>query len=376
MKHLLLVLAVIFLVYPVFGAIDSSEVAAVREKAVAASAQVSESDKAVISKFWRSGLDRMFLAEETQEVVDVRRQLKEQKGKDNLSFYATAYIDEAVKDIQISLETVERIENPARKVLVDRNLMILVAELENAKLCPLALARAGDKDEVVRYWATKALTQPAVTEQLTRGVTPDAKMTETILTALKERVAVETRPEIAEMIVVFAGSTDHAVSREILTSLADKRIEAYKNWTIKNEQLDVALLNALGGIASVQQGDVKSVFGRKFAELYACVLQRYMKGKTVLPAETMTQLVTVIVEVDQSCLDKTLQIKTGILQSVKRNNTGLDREYETLLGNRMMAGELAAKLRFDYGKDASGKALTAPPELGPLPETAEAVASK
>jgi hypothetical protein len=33
----------------------------------------------------------------------------------------------------------------------------------------------------------------------------------------------------------------------------------------------------------------------------------------------------------------------------------------------MMAGELAAKFRFDYGKDASGKAITAPPELGPIP---------
>jgi hypothetical protein len=59
-------------------------------------------------------------------------------------------------------------------------------------------------------------------------------------------------------------------------------------------------------------------------------------------------------------------IKTGVLAAIRRK-TGLDREYETLFGNRMMAGELAAKFRFDYGKDASGKAITAPPELGPIP---------
>jgi hypothetical protein len=79
------------------------------------------------------------------------------------------------------------------------------------------------------------------------------------------------------------------------------------------------------------------------------------------------RLVTVIAEVDQACLNKMFEIKTGIITAIGRK-TGLEREYETLFGNRMMAGQLASKFNFDYGKDASGKAITSPPEIGAAPQ--------
>jgi hypothetical protein len=366
MKRILCVLAVFFITLPVFSAIDTREIESLRQRLVSASSTVSAADEAVIAKFWRTGLDRMFLASDPAEVVEVRKQLTGQKGGENLSFYATAYIAEAFKDLQVAFETVERIENPAKKALVDRNLMILAAEIASPKLAPLALQRFGDEDEVIRYWAVKAVTQPAVIEELTRGVTPDPEMTEAILKGLLEQSASESVAEIQKKMIVFAGAVDHPLSQQMLTGFADKRIEAYKNWTVTNESLDIPLLNALGCTAVSQSGDTKSLFGQKFAELYSLVIQRYMKGQTVLPAKTVEQLIAVIAEVDQSCVSKSLEIQTGIVRAIQRK-TGLEREYDTLFGNRMMAGELALKLRFDYGKDASGKALTAPPELSAPP---------
>jgi hypothetical protein len=354
------------LALPVYSAVDTREIESVRQRLVSASANVTEADEAVIAKFWRTGLDRMFLAPEPAEVVEVRKQLTQQKGGENLSFYATAYIAEAIKDLQVAFETVERIENPDKKALVNRNLMILTAEIASPKLAPLAIQRFGDADEVIRYWAVKAVTQPAVVEEMTKGVTPDPETTEAILKGLLEQAGAETVAEIQKMMIVFAGSVDHPLSGQLLTGFADKRIEAYRNWTVTNEYLDIPLLNALGGSAVIKTGDAKSQFGQKFAKLYSLVIQRYMKGQTVLPSKTVEQLLAVIVEIDQTCVAKSLEIQTGILRAIQRK-TGLEREYDTLFGNKMMAGELALKLRFDYGKDASGKALTAPPELSAPP---------
>jgi hypothetical protein len=366
MKHLVCVLTVFILANSALPAVDTTEISGVRQRATDAASAVSETDQAVIAKFWRTCLDRMFLAPKTEEVVEVRRQLKEQKGTENLSLYVTAYISEAVKDLSTAFENAERIENSDRKALVNRNLIILVAELENVKLAPFAMERIGDSDDVVRYWAVKTLTQPGIIRELTQGITPDPQMTETIAKALLERALAEPMPEIKKMMIAFAGSVDAPTARQFLTTLADSRIEAYKNWSVKDETLDISLLNAMGGVAVNQQGEIKSLFGRKFAELYALVFQRYLKGQTSFSSETVERLTTVIVEVDQNCVDSVMGIKTGVLAAIRRK-TGLDREYETLFGNRMMAGELAAKFRFDYGKDASGKAITAPPELGPIP---------
>lgn len=360
MKHLIFALIVFSLCYPAFCAVETADIAAARSRSTT---NVSAADLEVISKFWRTSLDRMFLAPETQEVVEVRRQLSEQKGTEGP--FRTAYIEEAIKDISVAFETVEKVELADKKAIVHANLMILVAEFQEPKLIPLALKRVADTDDVVRYWAVKSLTQPTMITELTK---PNSADKQTVLKALLDRAAVEQLPQIMRMIIVFAGSVDDPAARQILTSVADARIEAYKNWTVINEDMDIYVLNALGGVAVLQQGETRSTFGRKFAELYSLVLQRYMKGQSTLSAQNMERLVTVIAEVDQNCLNKMFEIKTGIITAIGRK-TGLEREYETLFGNRMMAGQLAAKFKFDYGKDASGKAMTAPPELGAAPQT-------
>lgn len=369
MKHLISIVVILLLSYPVFSAVDTTEIAAVRNRA-AGGAQISAADQAAMTKFWQMSLDRMFQAPEPQEVVDVRLELSRQKGTEGP--YAAAYMAEGVKDIQIAFETAEKLENTDKKALVNRNLMILAAELQNVQLVPVALQRIGDPDEVVRYWAVKTVTQQAIVTELANPNAAETK--EAILKALLELANAEQVPQIMKMIIIFAGSVDHPTARQLLTAVADKRIEAYKNWTVNNEEVEIPLLNALGGVAVLQQGETKSSFGRKFGELYALVLQRYMKGQAVLSNNNIERLVTVITEVDQMCLSKMMEIKTGIQTAIMRK-TGLDREYEGLFGNRMMAGTLGTKLRFDYGKDASGKAITSPPELGPVP-AGETVAIK
>ena len=351
----------------VFSA-STTEIESLRLRAQDSSAELTTSDTTVISKFWSASLDQMLLAKSSLECVEIRRQLAEQKGDDFLSHYAVAYVAEAKSAIEAAFSDAQRMEEADQQQMIERNLMILTGELKSPDLAPLGLKRLDAEDAVVQYWAFKAFTDPGVVQQLTSDIVGDEKTTEAILTALHKSVSGGVNTQIQKLIVRFSLSFDNPLARDILLLIADGRIEAYRNWSVTDEALDVSVLTALGNVAVLREDPAdKSTFGRQFAELYALTIQRYLKGKDSFSKTEIGDSMTVIAEVDQSVLSKTMGIKTGILPSLKRKS-GMEREYETLFGDRMRSGLLADKFKFDYGKDASGKPITVPQELGPMSE--------
>ncbi len=356
--------------FHVFG-VNTATIESLRLSSQQSRTELTAAETAVISQFWTAALDQMLLAPASQDMVEVRRQIEVQKGNESLSFYTTAYIAEALKDIQAAFQNVQRVENPRQRLNAERNLMILTANLASPKLAPLGLERLDAADEVIRYWAVKAVTQPAVAEQLVADVTRDEAAVEAILNAINKRILVEPLANIQKMMIDFAAPFNLPAARQALLSLADQRIKAYRQWTVRDELLDVNLLRALGNIMVLQQdAEIKKTFGRAFGELYALAFQRYLKGAGKLSADQTEQLKTVIGEVDQAVVTKVMGIQTGVAKALQ-SNTGLERQYEMLFGNRQIAGEFGARFNFDYGKDAAGKALTTPAELGPMPEAAQ-----
>ncbi|MHC5156999.1 MAG: hypothetical protein ACYSOZ_02715 [Planctomycetota bacterium] len=367
MKNLMCVLVVGFLCISVAYSVNITEIESVRLRTQGASSELTSSDKSVIAKFWTEALNQMLLSKSSNEIVEIRRQLESQKGDDFLSYYATAYIAQAKTDIQEAFQNIARLEDSQQRQMLEQNLMILAANLQSPQLAPLALQQLDHNDAVVRYWAFKAVTQPAIIQQLTSEVTRDEQVTEAILDAMETQAANGLHPETQKMIVNFCAAFNESKARDILLAIANKRIAAYRNWTVNDESPDAVLLAVLGATAEQNSDpEVKKVFGRAFSELYAVVIQRYSQGKDTFSSEQIDRLLTVIAEVDQSVLDKIMGFKTGILAAIKRGQ-GLDAQYETLLGNQMLRGQLAEKFKFDYGKDASGKSLSAPPKLEPMP---------
>ncbi|MHC4988782.1 MAG: hypothetical protein ACYTFX_09855 [Planctomycetota bacterium] len=367
MKNLMFALVVGFFCISAAYSVNITEIESDRLRIQGASSELTSSDKSVIAKFWTEALNQMLLSKSSNEIVEIRRQLESQKGDDFLSYYATAYIGQAKTDIQEAFQDVDRLEDSQQRQMLEQNLMILAANLQSPQLAPLALQQLDDKDAVVRYWAFKAVTQPAIIQQLTSEVTRDEQVTEAILDAMETQAANGLHPETQKMIVNFCAAFNQSKARDILLAIANKRIAAYRNWTVNDESPDAVLLAVLGATAEQNSDpEVKKVFGRAFSELYAVVIQRYSQGKDTFSSEQIDRLLTVIAEVDQSVLDKIMGFKTGILAAIKRGQ-GLDAQYETLLGNQMLRGQLAEKFKFDYGKDASGKSLSAPPKLDPMP---------
>ena len=252
--------------------------------------------------------------------------------------------------------------------------MILAAKLKSPALASIILDRIGDEDPVVRYWAVKGVTNSGVIQLLASGTTTAEETKVAILNALKQRLQQEQQVEIQIMMIDFAAAMNHPIARDILLSLADKRIAAYQDWSVVHETVDVKLLITMGNVAIMTNDDgVKSTFARKFAELYSLAFQRYLIGQEqeILSDEQLEKVVTVILEVDKVVLAKMLEVpQTGIFRSMRLKG-GLEREYETIFGDRLRSGDLGAKYKFDYGKDASGNPVTEPPKLSASPVAPE-----
>jgi hypothetical protein len=334
-------------------------------RAQSSTTELTDSQKGLIATFWAASLDELMLAESSKDCVETRRQIAMQKGDDHQSNFAIAFVDEANRSIEAAFSHAQRMEDAHQGQMAQQNLMILAAELKSPKLARLGLDRLDSEDVVIQYWAYKAVTDSSVLQQLTSS--NDTETTQAILKALNERVSGDIATPIQRLIIRFCMGIDDPLARDILLSLADARIQAYRDWTVTDEVMDVTLLTALGNLAMLREQPDRAAFGQKFAELYALTMQRYLKGKDNFSKSQIGDLMTVIAEVDQSVLMKQMGIKTGILASLKRK-MGLEREYEVLFGDRMRSGQLAEMFTFDYGKDASGKPITVPQELDPMPE--------
>ena len=130
----------------VMGVVPTEGIQAVRERTESASAPLNDTDKAAINKFLLSALNDIFLSDKSEETAKTRRQILEQKGTKDLSMYATAYITLLREQLSTTAySAIKRIEDPARQLMVRRNLMILVAELRSLDVLAPALETVEDQ---------------------------------------------------------------------------------------------------------------------------------------------------------------------------------------------------------------------------------------
>jgi hypothetical protein len=350
-------------------AVPTEEISSLRRQLSGSGSAVSDSNRDVINRFWRIAMDAMLLSEDSSQLVSIRRQIQEEKGTEPLSMYATAYIQSGRDHLRTAFETIAKWENTEKKTLMERNLIVLAAQLQSTLLSDLGLERLGHSDEVVRYWAVKAVAGSAVAQQLTNEVSGDEVLTDKILKALKERVATEPSMDILRTIVAFAAMVNRDEAREILLLSAQRRIQEYKDWKVDNEQFDALLLKAMGQIVLAdRESEPRAMMARRFAELFSMIFQRYLAAPSPLTDDQRRALLNVIVEVDNQILTRIMGQQTPILRAIQRPAGGLEREYESIFGSEMGAGQLGTRLNFNYGKTADGRAINAPPKLPSPPQ--------
>jgi hypothetical protein len=326
----------------------------------------------VIDDFWQKSVDVIMLSEDADKIVELRLELKKYKGSDPLSYYSSAYQKAAKEHLKVAIDTVDKWDDGARRVRVERNLMILITEIGSVSLVELAIPKLSNKDPMVRYWAARSLTSKDITDQSKPdAVTRDEKRTDQIIAALEAYLKTTTDAATIPLAVGFAGEINTTASRKMLCAMADRRIDSYMKWTVTDEPLDADILKGLGnlGLQSSNPAEKQDLFSR-FGQLYACVLGRYMQGDKS-PSVSRDRLISVIVEVENKFLDKKEVISWGAkFRTNLSTNKPLNDDYDLLFGRNGQEGELTTKLNFNYGKDGSGKAIIVPKPLPSPPAPA------
>ena len=356
-------------------AVDTTKIEQVRTQFIQSNSQPDKAAEQIIDEFWRKSLDSMMLVEDTGEIVSLRSDLVKQKGDKDLSLYASTYVKIADTHLKSALEAVAKWENnDAKKLRIERNFMILIAELGRMELADLAITRLNHDDKMVRYWAVRAVTSPRVVSQLISDITRDEKLTLQIVTSLGDYVKQYDDAIVLPFIAEFAAGIKNASGNSLLVAIADKRIEAYMKWTVTDEASDAGVLKSIGGLVfeTASAAARQELLGR-FGQLYSCVVQRYLIGKN-LPASSRDQLVTVICEVEAGVMEKGLPGSTNRFRNELQRAQPIDKVYEALFGTSGKAGEFSTRMNFDYGKDSSGKSLVAPRPL-PAPPAAPSEAA-
>ena len=226
----------------------------------------------------------------------------------------------------------------------------------------MALKYVDSKNEVIRYWAVHCVTNPEITEKLNNPKAIDTARQ--VIKRLDEVVATSS-PDTLGLIASFSGSIKIPEGESLLLKVADRRIASYADWTVERELMDSKILQILGDRMASSSASKEAV-GKRFGQLLSYVFQRYIKGAEILDAGQKGQLVSVLVDTEQSCLSKiTGKPRFNIKKAIESGDiSALQREHNNLLGDGTKAGEL----NLNYGNATDGSPLKSPLPLADPPK--------
>jgi len=284
--------------------------------------------------------------------------------------YSEQFSESAQKYISLGFQEAEKLTPEDRKLKVKVNLLILMGGLRDVRLANLAIGMLKDKNTVIRYLAVHSLTNAGIVKQLNSAGADNSKLARLIVERLGELVD-KSGPEVIRLMAEFAAAVNIAQGEDLLCRIADMRMKRYADWTVQYELLDAAILKLLCEKITSGGSSPPGRIARRFGQLYSYVLQRYVKGRDSLNTTQKHQLASVLVEIEQSCIVKLLEMRQTVIKRAVEGGdyTALLQEHSRLLGDKTRAGRLPLKLKFDYGETSDGVKRIAPLALPEQPRT-------
>ncbi|MHC4072904.1 MAG: hypothetical protein ACYSWW_25375 [Planctomycetota bacterium] len=350
-------------------AVDTGPIDAVLKKTV-----LDSGDFRVIDDFLAEAVAEL-VRERNFTSIARRRTVILSRKKTTQAQYAQQYSQSAHKHIQAGFAQAQSLRPDERKTNAIINLLILIDGMEDLSLRDLAIPMLKDQNMVVRYWAVHCLTNPAIVQQLNAAASSSGPAT-AIADQLKGLIEISS-PEILGHIARFGASVKIPQGEALLLQVADVRIKSYADWTVKHELLDIALLKLLeskiplassgSATTSAATNPGRAAVARRFAQLYSYAIQRLLKGQAVLNNTQKGHLASVLVEIEEKCVNRLLGAQQMTFRrALERNSvTAISDEHNRLLGSGATPGQLPSRLGFNYGTNSAGSTRTAPV---PLPD--------
>jgi hypothetical protein len=339
-------------------AVNTREIDDVREKRV-----LDKDDLKIIDGFIADAVEEIVRVKDFTGVGGVRSTVLSRAvsaAGSSAAQYREQFLESSHKHISAGLEEAGKLTPPDRKFKVMVNLLVLADGLESLRLADIALKMLNNKNTVIRYWATRCVTNSGFVKQLNTEAATDSKLADKITEQLKASLAAAS-PEIVVLTATFASELKTEGAEDLFLAIADMRISKYADWKVDDAIVDADILKLLCDKILSGAAD-KTVLAKRFAQLYSYAIQRYVKGQDILIAAEKDRLVSVLVETEQNCIGRLLDVPQSIIQKAAEQNdpTGLMLEHNRLLGDETSAGKLALKLDFDYGGTKDGSRRLAP----------------
>lgn len=364
MKKIIIALFVLILTANAV-AIDTAPISRVRGKGV-----LGLADKQVMDDFWAQAIEEFLEIQDFTDIALFRDRIavfaestqNSAKAQYNKYFYEVAHarLAEAFSLTAAMPKT--------KKLFFDTNLMILINSIADAKLLDLVVTKLDDKAVTVRYWAFRIVTSDNVIDQINNDQATYTYRIGQILERFKSP-EILADPYMMRFAAAFASKVDTSAAQQLLLDIAISRIKLYNTWTVKNEYIDLDLLNALAERLQARPSNAK--VAEQFAQLYSFIIQKYVHTIRSGNANQVLidRLKSVIVQTENSVLPK-LQIRQAMLKAALQDMSvdkiqNIKAAHDKLLGSDLARGDLEAKYNFDYhnenGSDRRAPKILLPP---------------
>jgi hypothetical protein len=352
-------LVLLVVLCPVF-AVNTAKIDAVRNKET-----VTDSDTAVIQQFLTDAFSEFYEKTDFSDVAALRNTIVS-KSTSSLESgqiqYGPRFFTIAQKEFSATLKNVNGLPDGQRKTLLTINLLILANDLGNLEISKFALDYLQNSNVIMRYWATNCLSNAAILSQLNYDSAENRQLADNIVKRFSANIKTEQSGDVLAIIAQFASGLKRPAANDLLTEIAQKRIDLYMGWKVNDEMTDTLILKALID-RTTTDADSSKVMAKNFSILYSFIIQRYAMDDQ-LSETNKSSLVSVITQ-SEKLLTKFIPDWQGSLKRAieKGGATGLLVEHDSLFGSASGAGKLPAAAGFDYGKNPDGSAKNAPPTL-------------
>jgi hypothetical protein len=341
-------------------AVNTAKIDAIRTKET-----VTDSDTAVIQQFLADAFSEFYEKTDFSDVAALRNTIVSKSTSSTESGqiqYGPRFFTIAQKEFSNTLKQVNGLPDGQRKTLLTINLLILANDLGNLEISKSALDYLQNSNVIMRYWATNCLSNAAIISQLNYDSAENRQLADDIVKRFSANVKTEQSGDIIAVMAQFASGLKRPAANDLLTEIAQKRIDLYMGWKVNDEMTDTSILKALID-RTTTDADSSKLMVKNFSILYSVIIQRYAMGDQ-LSDTTKSSLVSVITQ-SEKLLTKYIPDWQGSLKRAieKGGAAGLLAEHDSLFGSASGAGKLPTAAGFDYGKNPDGSAKNAPPTL-------------
>ncbi len=362
-KRLILAVLAVFSVFVpgnALSAINTRAIERVHKKAV-----LTASDFQIIDDFVAQAVQEMVETEDFTSIARTRAIILRWAGSDQ-GQYVKQFTTSLRKYFSEAFVQAAQFEDNVRDFRVTLNLLILLDNLENLQLADMVTDKLRDRRAVIRYMAVHALTNSGIQNAINSNDTAGKKAAVRITAELK-KFTKSANPRTLILIVKFAAGVDTKEANDLLKDIAQRRIDQYADWTVKDEMIDCIVLRLLCG--KLASGRPDPQLGRCFAQLFSYVVHRYVKGQDVLTETQKRELTSVMVETEDKCILKIFERPQRVIRrALERDDFfALLAEHNRLLGDETTQGQIPIRLNFNYGNSANTGERIAPLKLSDPP---------